>query len=202
MNITSRSRDPEDTILCVFPTTMTVRDLKGLLSSSAEEDKTEIVHFVRHRLYTRYFTPLSRIDPEFQSGFLMMSVACLLIETLEAFYNGHKKTPNGRGAFEKFFGHHKHLFANFNDSRVQFYKNIRCGLLHQAQTQGGFRILRGCGANLLDIEARTINADCFLEGLKQAVEEYLAKLKLSSRSDPIWKMAEKKLRHLCDACGT
>ena len=66
----------------------------------------------------------------------MMAATSLMIETFQSFKEG-KKDTNQRGmgetSFANFFKEHKREFPGINGSK--FYKNIRCGILHQAQTQ-------------------------------------------------------------------
>lgn len=73
------------------------------------------------------------------SGFAIMSLDCLLIETLEQFYRGKIRTGQGMNevAFFNFF-QRSEKFKSFFDTVPKatiFYKQIRCGLLHQAQTK-------------------------------------------------------------------
>ena len=65
----------------------------------------------------------------------MMAAASLMIETFQCFKEGKKDTKQrgmGETAFVNFFKEHKREFPAINGS--EFYKNIRCGILHQAQT--------------------------------------------------------------------
>jgi hypothetical protein len=53
---------------------------------------------------------------------------------------------------------------------VEFYKNIRCGILQQALTQGGFGIIRT--GPIFDSVGKSIDAPLFLRSLKQVVVRY------------------------------
>ena len=73
------------------------------------------------------------------AGFAIMSLDCLLIETLEQFYKGKIRTGQGMDekAFYNFF-QRSDAFRDFFDTQAKasiFYQQIRCGLLHQAQTK-------------------------------------------------------------------
>jgi hypothetical protein len=73
------------------------------------------------------------------AGFVTMALDCLLIETLEQFYKGKVRTGQGMDAkaFFDFFQRSPKFKTFFNalaKSEV-FYNQIRCGLLHQAQTK-------------------------------------------------------------------
>ena len=73
------------------------------------------------------------------AGFAIMSLDCLLIETLEQFHKGKIRTGQGMDeiAFFDFF-QRSLKFRSFFDTQAKatvFYQQIRCGLLHQAQTK-------------------------------------------------------------------
>jgi hypothetical protein len=63
---------------------------------------------------------------------------------------------------------------------VEFYKNIRCGILQQALTQGGFEIIRT--GPIFDSVGKSINATLFLRSLKQMVVSYVEDLRLQQRN--------------------
>ena len=73
------------------------------------------------------------------SGFAIMSLDCLFIETLEQFYKGKIRTGQGMDvkAFFSFFqrsSQFRDFFNTLSKAKI-FYEQIRCGLLHQAQTK-------------------------------------------------------------------
>jgi hypothetical protein len=79
------------------------------------------------------------------SGWLMVTVACLSIESLSAFMKGVSKLQNGGEEFTAFFKKHAAFgdllkaFPAFERKGKngkpkmdnKFYSDIRCGLLHQ-----------------------------------------------------------------------
>jgi hypothetical protein len=72
------------------------------------------------------------------AGFAIIALDCLIIETLQQFYNGQKETVGYHSnAFHDFFQRSnvfKAFFTSKNKSNI-FYSHIRCGILHQAQTK-------------------------------------------------------------------
>jgi hypothetical protein len=73
------------------------------------------------------------------AGFAIMSLDCLFIETLEQFYKGKIRTGQGMDvkAFFSFFQRSfqfNRFFNTLGKTKI-FYQQIRCGLLHQAQTK-------------------------------------------------------------------
>jgi len=174
--------------------------------------KSELTDFIYQRHYHRYVKPFEFISDKkikiklsgkladeysllFKNGFSVMANCCLLIETLEAFYRGWDNTRNeSEKAFLKFFTRDKN-FSEFatNDIPTQFYKNIRCGILHQGETTGGWTITRA-GHLLLDRENNKIDAALFLQRLKLSLTDYRNELEDALWKDEIWLNARKKLK--------
>ena len=124
----------------------------------------------------------------------------MLIETYESFYRGWSKTPNGSDAFCKFFNRSV-LFKEFtgNDTPTQFYKNIRCGILHQGETTGGWRIRRD-QSRKLDLTNKIIDANHFRDSLKKEIETYFDNLLTIDWDDNEWKMLSKKMSSIIKNC--
>jgi hypothetical protein len=125
-----------------------------------------------------------------------MANCCLMIEALESFYYGWKDTrPKGMGkkAFRSFFSR----VPAFDDLKVlsdKFYENIRCGILHQAETTGGWRISRK--GPLFNSGTLTINATAFLNELKNYLHAYQDELNKNDWGSLVYKDGNKTLR-LC-----
>ena len=134
----------------------------------------------------------------------MMASACLMIETLQSFYTGKQETPRRQGlkSFKEFFEREAKLFpgvaAEFADEKDNFYTNIRCGILHQAETKRAYRILRV--GPLLDAKARTINAEAFLKALENCLDHYVSELRAAKFESELWKNALLKLSFISDNC--
>jgi hypothetical protein len=180
--------------------------------------KKIIISLIEHRLSHRYIRPLSHVPVEpvdYKSGFLMMAAACLLIETLYCFRKGKNDTLTIRGekAFDEFFTDHQDLFKNFDKcfprgytnnkgewkkDGCSFYKHIRCGILHQAETTGGYRIFRN--GELFDCKQKAINANKFLEQLGKCIEKYIGDLHKRNCREAPWPRAIEKLKFICNNC--
>jgi hypothetical protein len=125
----------------------------------------------------------------------MMAASCLLIETFQCFRDGKKDTKGkGKATFNKFFSDYSVKFPEIDG--VEFYNKVRCGILHQAQTHGRFRILRK-GA-VFDEAKKSINASTFLKNLKSIVEGYVTELRASDMNDDIWVNALRKIEYICE----
>lgn len=113
----------------------------------------EAYDFFENRLNTRYFNPINAIknqDKYIGEGFSITAILCSLIEFLETTWTGEKYKlccDNKLNDFE--YNGSKKKFISFLENRppfsnvfsdkdglaLQFYENVRCGLLHEASTK-------------------------------------------------------------------
>jgi hypothetical protein len=171
--------------------TITVR---RYLEMEQAEDRAAIARFVVNRFDERYFVPMEN-DRRKKHGFALLAVACLVIETLESFYQGRADTHKVSGQmFAAFFARDTPLKV-FGGGGAWFYKDVRCGILHQGEARRGWRILRQ--GPLLDSNARSINATRFLRELRQVVVNYAAQL---VTDDECWKHFKTKMKAVCKNC--
>lgn len=163
------------------------------LHMEATGDRVAAGRFIKERLDERYLSPLLDVDRKQRHGFSMMAVACLAIEALQAFQLGLKSTKkNSENMFAAFFAQHP-AFADFAGDGW-FYDHIRCGLLHDAEARGGWRILRT--GPLVNKEARTINATLFVRELRKAVSAYADELV----DDQSWVSFKRKMKQVVANC--
>jgi len=104
----------------------------------------DIVH---DRIYGRYLAQIEVLEEHLDSaiwlysGFLIMAVDCMVIETLNQFYFGLENTNEkyyreNWKSFRDFFARSEFFKNDFDDDKAKiFYEHIRNGLLHQAQTK-------------------------------------------------------------------
>lgn len=175
---------------------VTVGELQTWMDEKTDHSKTEIVKLIRHRFENRYLKHIKCVD----SGFLIMAVSCFVIETLQSFREGEPDTNGiGQRMFKNFFNNEQDNFPNFSDAiSVEFYKHIRCGILHQSETTNAWRVLRV--GKLLDETEFSINAELFLESLNKSVSKYLDELVHSDFDSDLWKKAFIKLKDICENC--
>ena len=92
------------------------------------------------RLDGRYLKPIRLIASDQKigsfSGFSIIALDCLVIETLAQFYNGTDETTGAHWlAFWSVFKK-SNFFTEFTKEKTRiFYSHFRCGILHQAQTK-------------------------------------------------------------------
>lgn len=156
------------------------------------KDRDSIADFVVHRFEERYLDPVD-VDPQRKNGFTIMAVSCLMVEALESFIRGWPESRNkSELAFCSFFSRWN-AFSDFRPVVGPFYKHVRCGILHQAETTGGWRILR-TGPLRVD---RTINAAKFARALRAVLHEYSKSLRTEDWSSVTWQAFRKKMEAVC-----
>ena len=185
-----------------------------------ESNKDKIAEIIYHRYYDRYLkifdyksnvkmnylntedgkTSIITRDEftqEYKSGFAIMTACCLLIETISAFFEGTNETRKSghetfKHVFEKAKAYNNPLECFIEES--SFYKNIRCGLLHQGETYGQFKIKRI--GTLYDKSTKTINATLFSDSLIKFLISYQEELRKEKWDSALWDKCRIKLRHI------
>lgn len=198
-----------------------MNDIQVLINS--EENKEKIADLIFHRYYDRYLKlfyynskdkkiytkvidnvevkeVLNKFNTEFKSGFAIMTNCCLLIEAISTYFEGtNRSTKKGRETFKEVF---KKARQYSNDLAVfentNFYEHIRCGLLHQGETYGKFKIRRE--GILFDVTNSRINANKFCSSLKSFLESYKDELITAKWDSEIWDNCRNKLRHIIRNC--
>jgi hypothetical protein len=187
-------QDLDAVILCNKPKT-TIKEYKNFLE---EKNREKIADFVYCRLTERYVTPMKMVCREYKNGFSIMANCCLLIETYESFRSGLGTTKSkSKQQFTSFF-EREEGFHEFKDS--DFYKGIRCGILHQGETTGGWKITRDPNHSLFDSATKRINANQFLDELESVLKKYCDGLKESDWDSEVWKLCRTKISHIIENC--
>jgi hypothetical protein len=170
----------------------------------AEKDRPAIAEFLKERFTERYIRPLRRSDPTMKHGFCTMAISCLMIEALESFWQGWSDTrKRSRLAFRSFFqrcmeqGLELGKFAG-DELSDDFYYGVRCGILHQAETTRGWRILRE--GSLHNRDTKTINATGFHDELEKALWLYCDTLKQSDWDSVVWQSLRTKMKAVIEHC--
>lgn len=159
----------------------------------------------------KYLEDSSDWEIKIYCGFTIMSLACLLIETLNQFREGKASTKSaGWIAFRDFFKHNTSFhdsFKPFNDAKDTsksgvFYSQIRCGLLHQAETKAESKIRIDYEEMIAFVDDSTpakgllVNRVLFQEALVKAYEDYKEKLLKVTEQD-LRKKFIKKMDLIC-----
>lgn len=179
---------------------ISVHDYEEMLLHKKQKEITE---FIYQRLSSRYIKPFtfdnSEYKERFKNGFSIMANCCLLIETLESFINGWETTNRKSEKAFKSFLKRENRFKNFKSFESQFYTNVRCGILHQAETTGGWKIVRR--GEMFDEKTLTINATRFLSEVEKTLKEYSQKLEKEEWDSELWDNFRRKMRSVIKNCN-
>lgn len=153
------------------------------------EDWEMMVAIFHDRIEGRFLKPIRLIEKDAEiaefSGFSILALDCLIIETLRQFYEGINETKRYKNeeAFCNFFIDSKYFRDHFDTySASTFYKHYRCGLLHQAQTKGKsiIRIDQDTMVKAINKSEKLIgliiNRLLFHKALEDEINDYLSKL--------------------------
>ena len=165
----------------------TVEDWKAL-DFSTEEEWQRGVDIFEDRIRGRFLGIVEAIQDYEFSGFAVMALDCLLIETLQQFYEGKAETPRGQSGeyFRRFLTGTS--FSEFFDTKKadMLYSSIRCGILHQAEIKGSSHIWIKEGTPLVscaeDDNGLLINRRLFHKQLECEFSHYVARLR---QHDPL-----------------
>jgi hypothetical protein len=180
---------------------VTVGDYKKW-QGEGDPGKAKIAEFFRERVRERYIEPVIGPDSGNMNGFAIMALSCLLIETYETFRQGWRSSDGkSKEAFRHFFNR-EDLFHDFRGHAEDFWKNVRCGILHQGETTGGWQITRVKGKPLFDPGIHNIvQATKFHALLAKVIDKYRDDLNANLLTSEIWKHFLTKMKATIDNCG-
>jgi len=164
------------------------------LTFSTEKEWQKAIDIFEDRIYTRFLRFIELIEGHENSGFAVLALDCLLIETLQQFREGVPETPRKKSKeyFLRFLT--GTLFGKFFDRGLaeMFYEQIRCGILHQAEIKGSSRVLIRQQVPLVSLaedgNGLIVNRKLFHRQLIEEFENYVSQLRENNPPD-------EKLRH-------
>lgn len=151
------------------------------LNLTTKSDWRKAVRILEDRLNARFFDAVEAIDEQDFSGFAVLALDCLLIETLQQFKEGVRETPRGKNGlyFERFLTSLP-FSMHFDKTKAEkFYDHFRCGILHQAEIKVSSKVWRvgQLVAPTSDGTGLIINRRKFHSVLRQAFASYLRTLR-------------------------
>lgn len=151
-------------------------------------------------------------------GFAVVSLLCSLIETIECFIRGAISHTNGKtiwkdingkeifkygsAIFNSFFSN-REPFKNLNIDGSDFYKSVRCGLLHETQTKNDWEIRSDISSEEKSFVGKTI----YRENLHFDIRNLIGKYKLAIlegkdfdeiKSEDLRQNFRDKFNHICE----
>lgn len=174
------------------------------LDFSEENDWQTAITIFEDRINGRFIEVINRIQKSDYSGFAVMALNCLLIETLQQFYRGKQQTPPrkvGKYFFE--FLTSTSFGTYFDEQKAnRFYDDVRNGILHQAETKGSTKIWIRQGSPIVDWtddrKGLVINREKFSAQLVHEFESYVQKLRKNSlESSELRNKFKTKMDYIC-----
>jgi len=161
----------------------------------SRKDRVVIADAIRRRFCERYVLPVSGPN---RHGFTSMAVSCLMAEAFESFRHGWPTTERrSEVAFDCFFKESRRFVA-FRSHAHGFYRNVRCAILHQAETTSAWRIRRS--GPMFDPHALSINATKFLKALVSEVYEFCDNLIEADWDGEQWINVRAKIDAIVKGC--
>ncbi len=154
---------------------------------ATQSDWRKAVRMLEDRLNARFFDAVKAIDKQDFAGFAVLTLDCLLIETLQQFREGAEETPRRKG--EQYFVDFLTTppFSTYftKATAAKFYDHFRCGILHQAEIKASSKVRRNgqLVAPTTNGKGLIINRKLFHATLRKAFAAYLRALR--NRSDAL-----------------
>jgi hypothetical protein len=171
------------------------------LAFKSEADWQTAIAIFEDRINTRYLEHIRRIIKHRTSGFAVLTLECALIETLEQFRRGTKETPSRQGesyfvSFLRGTSFKEHVSA---EQAKLFYRNIRCGLLHQGEAKWSL-VKRNSTHPLIAFTEEhrgvIVNAKAFDAQMRKTINEYSDLLR-KPESTKERKAFRRKMDYIC-----
>ena len=166
------------------------------LDLSREADWLRAIDAFRLRIEERFLKPARAILSFSRSGFAILALDSLLVETLQQFIEGVEKTPKGRANafFEAFLLRPAFRGAFDKTSAGLFRDTIRNGILHQAEVKKSSLVRRD--GPIVQVtpsgDGIVVNPLLFHFRLEEAFSDYIEELKRTPGS-PLRKSFRKKM---------
>lgn len=174
------------------------------LTTSSEKNWIEGIEIFEDRIKGRYLNIIQEIIDKGNShidGFCVMALNCLLIETLLQFKKGWKTTKGcNKEAYSNFlYKEFRYIFPE-KSLAERFYKDIRCGILHSAETTNGSQLtIRQNKAISIINEEGSISVDVIkiYEALVEYVNNYI-RILMNNNNKRERSCFLKKMRYICE----
>lgn len=141
--------------------------------------------FFFERLESRYLEPIRLLQDEGSwegEGFSIVSIQCAMLEFLAAcrcgmiYRHRNPQPPFEYSASGELFASFLAQTAPFNalftpDTASEFYRNVRCPLLHEARTKGDW-IIQASGGLGVDCPRKIVFRNTFQKNITDYIEAY------------------------------
>lgn len=174
------------------------------LSFTTDDDWQKGIDILEDRIQGRFLWVIKSLESYTYAGFAVLALDCLLIENLQQFREGVPETPRGDSEifFKRFLT--ETSFKKYFDQNLakMFYKQIRCGILHQAEIKGSSRVFIRQDVPLVqlakDKKGLIINRKLFHNQLVNEFRKYVSQLRKSNPPNKkLRSNFRKKMDYIC-----
>ncbi|MDP3062797.1 MAG: hypothetical protein Q8O40_06260 [Chloroflexota bacterium] len=187
------------------------------IGGEAEPWRRAFKEFFRTRLDLRYFNPIRILQDHGTlqgEGFSILALQCTLIEFLESTVQGvnYRFLRHGEKLGPHEYSSSSDLFVGFLCTREpfardfdkalarDFYTDVRCGLLHEACTKGGWRVwAESPDGAVINPKLCTVYRNNLQKALDEFIRWYEAEL---PKNADLQKAFIRKLDYLCQEAMT
>ncbi len=186
---------------------------RSLAGADAETWKKTFDDYFIQRLETRYFEPIKALQgygARKGEGFSIVAIQCSLIEFLESVLQGknycHWQKGVELGPYE--YSDSQKIFVSFLYKRQpfasiftrktakNFYVNVRCGLLHEARTKGGWKIrAKAPDGSAVNVKYKIVYRDGLQKALEKSIQIHRAEIQ---KDLELQQAFIRKYDHLCE----
>jgi hypothetical protein len=159
--------------------TYTVDDWRAAFQD--EPDWERAIDIVKDRIEGRFIRWIDLLLPNEFSGFAIIALDCLLLETLYGFLNGESTRDTKRAYCTILM---KPPFSFDEDLARSFYENVRNGIVHDTETRKGWLIRITRRTRIVERDASgtwILDRTKFHTALKVAFENWIGELQAGIR---------------------
>lgn len=150
-----------------------------VLKFDKEEDWGKAIEIVKDRIEGRFVQWVDKISSEQFSGFAVIALDCLLLETLHGFMTG-QPSKGKCSVYKQFLSNRKH-FAFDPAVASSFCENVRNGMMHDTETRRKWLIEmtkpEGKIVDKVGDGSFILNRSLFHSALKRELEDWVSSLK-------------------------
>ena len=170
------------------------------LSKPYGGDWFKAIDIFRDRIYGRFINQITELNKKPESnGFAAIALCCLLIDAMYQFEYGTMGKMYNKARYKQILREHMPDVFNSDAIAEKFYCDIRCGILHSAETGHGSQLAVGkdyvvcLSPNREYVSVDVVN---MADRLKEYVDDYCDRLiayNSTTRSN-----FKKKMNYLCE----
>jgi hypothetical protein len=146
---------------------------------NGHEDWDTAINIVEDRIKGRWLDAANRLLDMPHSGFAILALDCIILESMWGFKNGKAAPENGGQVYRDILTHQP--FGWTDELSESFRKRVRNGIMHDAETRNGWLVEKTVPANVIVSKDKNgdqvLNRTKFHNALKGAFGEWVVNLR-------------------------